>query len=418
MLDYFQELFATLRQNKMRAIMTGFSVAWGIFMLLILLGSGKGLQNGMENNFRGTSKNALWIWSQRTQVAHDGLKAGRRIRFKMQDAEALKRKLEDDIDNFSGRFQIWNNNDVTYKNEFGNFRTEGIMPEFRKISIVDMESGRYINQLDIDQFRKCAIISTAVKQALFKDKDEDPLGKYIRIGGVPFMVVGVFTNPEDKERKEVYMPLTTVQRVFNGNNRLTEMAIATNALTVAENKRIEEEVRNVLIARHRVAPEDKQAIGIWNTLESFKQAQGVFAGIRMFVWIIGIMTIIAGIVGVSNIMIILVKERTKEIGIRKAIGASPFSIIRLVLSESIFITSLSGFFGMVMGMLLLSGASMVINMASEQSQEVERVFFNPSADVSVAIWALVVLVTAGLIAGFIPARKAAAIRPIEALHDE
>ncbi|MBS2098137.1 ABC transporter permease [Carboxylicivirga linearis] len=416
MIDYLQEIFSTLRQNKLRAIMTGFSVAWGIFMLILLLGSGKGLQNGMENNFRGTSKNALWIWSRRTQVAYDGLKAGRRIRFTDQDATTIQRQFADDIDNFSGRFSIWGNNDVTYKNEYGDFRVEGVMPEFKKISIVDMLDGRYINELDIKEYRKCVIISEPVKTHLFKE--EEPMGKYIRIGGVPFKVVGIFKNPENREEKKVYIPLSTTQRVYNGNNRLSEMAIATNALTVAENKRIEEAVQNTLMERHRVAPEDKQAIGIWNTLESFKQAQGVFAGIRMFVWVIGVMTIIAGIVGVSNIMIILVKERTKEIGIRKAIGASPFSIIRLVLSESVLITGLAGFFGLVAGMGLLSLVSLILQQAAQGSQELERAFFNPSADLGVAIWALVILVSAGVIAGFIPARKASAIRPIEALHDE
>lgn len=417
MIDYIQEILSTLKQNKLRALMTGFSVAWGIFMLILLLGSGKGLQNGMENNFRGTSKNALWIWSRRTQVAYDGLKAGRRIQFTDEDGDVLKRSFEEDIDNFSGRFHIRDNNDVTYKNEFGNFRTEGVMPEFRNIQLVDIDKGRYINKLDIEQHRKSAIISTTVEKALFKD-EEHPIGKYIKIGGVPFKVVGTFTNPENREDKKLYIPLTTTQRVFNGNNRLSEMAIATNALTIAENKRIEEEVRTLLAERHRISPDDKKAIGIWNTLEHFKQAQGVFAGIRMFVWIIGIMTIIAGIVGVSNIMIILVKERTKEIGIRKAIGATPLSIIRLILSESVLITALAGFIGLVAGMGLLAGVSAVLQKIATESQEIERAFFNPSADIGVALWALAILITAGLIAGFIPARKAAAIRPIEALHDE
>jgi len=416
MIDYLQEIFSTLRQNKLRAIMTGFSVAWGILMLIILLGSGKGLQNGMEFNFKGTSKNALWIWSRRTQLAHDGLKAGRQINFTVADGEMIQRKFEDDMDNFSGRFHLWGNYAVTYKNEYGDFRIEGVMPEFKKIQLVDITQGRYINELDIKQYRKSAIISEAVKKHLFKE--EEALGKYIRIGGVPFMVVGMFQDPEDKDRKQIYMPLTTTQRVFNGNNRLTEMAISTNATTVAENKRIEDEVRDILIKRHRVAPDDKQAIGIWNTLESFKQAQGVFAGIRMFVWVIGVMTIIAGIVGVSNIMIILVKERTKEIGIRKAIGASPFSIIRLVLSESVFITTLAGFFGLVLGMGTLTLASAILRQAAIENQDIQRAFFNPSADLGVALWALAILIMAGLVAGYIPARKASAIRPIEALHDE
>jgi putative ABC transport system permease protein len=328
----------------------------------------------------------------------------------------IQRQFEEDMDHFSGRFHLRGDYAVTYENEYGDFQIEGIMPEFKEIQLVDMVQGRYINHLDIKQYRKSVIISEPVQKHLFKEKE--PLGEYIRINGVPFMVVGTFVNPEDKDDKQLYMPLTTTQRVFNGNNRLNEMAISTNATTVAENKRIEDEVRNLLIKRHRVAPEDKQAIGIWNTLENFKQAQGVFAGIRMFVWVIGIMTIIAGIVGVSNIMIILVKERTKEIGIRKAIGATPFSIIRLVLSESVFITALAGFFGLVAGMGLLAGISAILKQVAVENQDVQRAFFNPAADLNVALWALAILVTAGLVAGFIPARKAASIRPIEALHDE
>lgn len=394
--------------------MTGFSVAWGIFMLILLLGSGKGLQNGMENNFSGTSKNALWIWSRRTQVAYDGLKAGRRIQFTDQDVVELKRRLGDDFDHISGRFYISGEARVTYQNEFGTYRTEGVMPAFNKIQIVHQDEGRFINQLDIDEYRKTIVISEPVKKTLFKD-GQDAIGKYIRVNSVPFKVVGVFTDPEDKERKRVYLPLTTAQRVFNGINKLGEMAIATNATTVAENKRIEEEVRSLLAKRHRVSPEDKQALGIWNTLEHFKQAQGVFTGIRFFVWIIGIMTIIAGIVGVSNIMIILVKERTKEIGIRKAIGATPLSIIRLVLSESVFITAFAGFFGLVAGIGILSLVSMGLQNAGG---DIQRAFWNPSADISVAVWALLILVVAGLVAGYIPARKASSIRPIEALHDE
>ena len=417
MIDYFQEIFSTLKQNRLRAIMTGFSVAWGIFMLIILLGSGKGLQNGMEFNFRGTSKNALWIWSRSTQVAYDGLKAGRRIQFTDEDVKALVNHLEDDIDDISGRFRVRGDAAITYKNQYGDYSLEGVMPEFRSIQLVDMVQGRYINHLDIKEYRKSVIISEPVRKALFQDEEES-VGKYIRVGGVPFKVVGVFTNPEDREDKQVYLPITTTQRVFNGSNKISNIAISTNALTVAENKRIEEEVRSILAKRHRISPEDEKAMGIWNTLESFKQAQGIFGGIRIFVWVIGIMTIVAGIVGVSNIMIILVKERTKEIGIRKAIGATPWSIIRLVLSESIFITSFSGFFGMVAGMLLLAGVSAALRMAAVDSQDIERVFFNPSASLAVASWALVILVTAGLIAGYIPAKKAASIRPIEALHDE
>jgi len=396
--------------------MTGFSVAWGIFMLILLLGSGNGLQHGMENNFKGVTKNALWIWSRQTQVAHDGLQAGRRIQFTNEDYNFLVNMFQDDIADISGRFRLWGRGTVTYKDNYGDYDLEGVRPEFKNIQIVDMRQGRYLNQVDMNEFRKVAIISLPIKEALFKD--EDPIGKYIRISNVPYMVVGIFENPERRDDEQIYIPVNTAQRVFNGSNQLSELAIATNALTVAENKRIEDAVRTTLMKRHRVAPDDKQAIGIWNTLEHFKQAQGVFSGIRLFVWVIGIMTIIAGIVGVSNIMIILVKERTKEIGIRKAIGATPWSVIRLVLAESVFITTLSGFLGLVFGMGLLSAISIILQNIANQSPQVEKIFFNPTANVSVVVAALIVLIVAGLIAGFVPARRAAGIKPIEALHDE
>lgn len=416
MIDYLQEIFSTLKKNRLRATMTGFSVAWGIFMLILLLGSGEGLQNGMENNFKSTSKNALWIWNGNTQIAYDGFKAGRRIQFTDADMETLQKEFADDIENSSGRFYLWGEASITYKKEYGNFSLEGIMPDFIKIQTVTLKDGRYINAPDIDEFRKVAVISYPVQQALFKD--EAPIGKYIRVGGVPFLVVGVFDNPTNKEEKRVYLPLSTIRKVFNGSNKLGEMAIATNALTVVDNKRIEEGIIKTLGQRHHISPDDKQALGINNTMEHFKQAQGIFAGIKMFVWVIGIMTILAGIVGVSNIMIILVKERTKEIGIRKAIGATPGSVIRLVLSESVLITALAGFFGLVAGMGILAIASNIIKGMAAQGQEIERAFFNPSADLGVAVSALIILIVAGLIAGYIPARRAAAIRPIEALHDE
>jgi len=417
MFNLLQEIFSTLKQNKLRAIMTGFSVAWGIFMLILLLGSGNGLQHGMENNFRGISKNALWIWSRQTQVAHEGLQAGRQIQFTDEDYELLVNHFKDDFSDISGRFNLRGSGTVTYKDQYGDYNMEGVMPAFRNIQVVDITSGRFINKPDIEQNRKSAIISEPVGKALFKG-EEDPIGQYIRIDGVPFQVIGTFVDLQREDQEKLYIPLTTARRVFSGSNRLSELALATNAMTVAENKRIEEEIRTALMEKHRVAPEDKQALGIWNTLEHFKQAQGVFTGIRLFVWVIGIMTVIAGIVGVSNIMIILVKERTKEIGVRKTIGATPWSVIRLVLSESVFITTLSGFFGLVFGMGLLSAVSMVISNIAGQNPRIERVFYNPEADLSVVVSALVVLIVAGLIAGYVPARRASAIKPIEALHDE
>jgi putative ABC transport system permease protein len=415
MLDYLEEILTTLRQNKLRAIMTGFSVAWGIFMLIILLGSGKGLQNGMEYNFRGSSTNAIWIHSGETGENYEGFRKGRRIQFTNEDYDLLKRELNG-IKNISGRMFLYSDAPLTYKNEFGIYSITSVMPEYLGIEILDMQQGRFINKMDIDQNRKVIVLSKPIVEILFKE--EDPIGKFIKVGSIQFQVVGVFKDYQQADEKKAFLPISTAQKVFNGGNRIQNLAVTTTATTVEENKKIEEEIRKALARRHRFAETDTKAIFIWNTLEHFKQAQGVFAGIRMFVWVIGIMTIIAGIVGVSNIMIILVKERTKEIGIRKAIGATPWSVIRLVLSESVFITAIAGFFGLVFGMGLLHLFNMVLTNAAKENPMVDRIFNNPSADFQVAVYATLVLIIAGLVAGFIPARKAAAIKPIEALHDE
>lgn len=415
MFDAIEEIFTTLKQNKLRAIMTGFSVAWGIFMLIVLLGSGKGLQNGMEFSFRGSSKNAIWISPGETGESFEGLKKGRRIQFTNQDYDLLKEGLSG-ISNISGRMYIWGNAPLTYKNEYGIYSITGVMPAFNGIERMNLLQGRFINKLDIDEYRKVIVLSKPIVDILFKE--EDPMGKYIKVGGVFFKVVGVFKDEQQGDSKKSFLPISTTQRVFNGANRINNLAITTTSSSVEENKKIEAQIKTFMARRHRFSETDDKAIFTWNTLEQFTQAQGVFGGIRAFIWIIGIMTIIAGIVGVSNIMIILVKERTKEIGVRKAIGASPFSIIQLVLTESLFITALAGFFGMFMGMGLLYVVNIVLTQAAQGNDMINYVFSNPSADFGVAATATVVLIIAGLVAGFIPARKASAIKPIEALRDE
>ncbi|NPA36393.1 MAG: ABC transporter permease [Chlorobi bacterium] len=417
MIDYFEEIISTLKQNKLRAIMTGFSVSWGIFMLIILLGSGKGLEHGMEYNFSNTVKNSIWVYSGKTSESYDGLKAGRRIQFTNEDYDMLKQKLSG-IDNISGRLYLFDELMVTYKNEYGKYNVTCVMPEFGKIKIMDFNKGRFLNYYDTKYFRKVAVVSEPIVDVLMKGVDK-PVGKYIKLGGIPFKIVGVFTDPEDKKSKDIYIPLSTGQRVFNGGNKIRNLAISTEATTVAGNKKIENQLRNLLARKHRFSVDDKKAIYVNNTLEHFKQAQGAFAGINGFIWVIGVMTIIAGIVGVSNIMIILVKERTKEIGIRKAIGASPGSVVRLILSESILITSIAGFTGLLLGMGVLFIVDKIVSKAIENgADQMNYIFNHPSADFNIAITATLVLILAGLIAGYVPAKRAAAIKPIEALHDE
>lgn len=415
MLDNLEEIFNTLKQNRLRAIMTGFSVAWGIFMLIVLLGSGQGLKNGMERNFGAISRNAIQVWPGQTGETFEGLKKGRQIQFTNSDFNLLSRELNG-LEHITGRISLWQDRAIIYDNRQGIYSITGVMPQYLNIVRFNITGGRFVNQNDINHHRKVIVLSRAIVENLFND--EYPVGKLVKVGGIYFTVVGVLEHPTNNEAKEAIIPISTAQRIFNQGNNISNLALTTQALTIEENKKIEEELRGLLAQRHRFATTDSRALYIWNTLEDFSRAQGVFGGIRLFVWIIGIMTIIAGIVGVSNIMVILVKERTKEIGIRKAIGASPRSVVQMVLTESLLITIVAGFFGLMAGMGLLHLARIVIAKAAESNDMIRNIFYNPSADFGVALSALVVLVIAGLLAGFVPASKAAAIKPVEALHDE
>lgn len=413
MLDFINEILETLRQNKLRAFMTGFSVAWGIFMLIVLLGAGNGLQHGMEKAFSGSSAKALWINPGTTQNAYDGIREGRTINFRNEDSEAL-RFLFPEIINISGRFVV--NQQTSYNQEYGYFQIEGILPEFNNIVFLNQLEGRFINQTDLNENRKVVTISKSVKEALFKS--DEAVGKYLKIGAVSFQIVGVIENDANVWEQIIYLPITTSQKVFNGGTLLSNICITTNTSTVEETKDIESKIKNYFASKYRFDPDDPTAIFIENNIEGVNMASSIDSGIKIFMWIIGVMTLIAGIMGVSNIMIIMVNERKKEIGIRKALGATPGSIIRLVLSESIFITLISGFMGLVAGMGLLIVVKNFLVMVAQNWKPIEYIFFNPTADATIAISALFVLVLSGLAAGYIPASKAASIKPIDALHDE
>ncbi len=268
----------------------------------------------------------------------------------------------------------------------------------------------FINNDDITGFRKVAIIGVPVRDALFKG--EDPIGKYIQVSGVPFKVTGVFSDAGgDRDMQRIYIPLSTAQRVFNFGNKIFTLSIVTQDIGVEESRAMADDVRQTLAQKHKFDPEDQRAVFVWNNLEEYKKLLGLFASIRLFIWIIGIGTIIAGVVGVSNIMMIVVKERTNEIGIRKALGATPWSIVSLILLESVLITSFAGYIGLVMGVGLLE----LISPVFENS---ETFFKNPEVDITIAMGATLVMIVSGMLAGFVPARKAAAIQPIEALRYE
>ena len=339
-------------------------------------------------------------------MPYRGLKPGREIKFTNRDYHATKRDIKE-AEAISSRLNIWRKKILSYKNEYGTFDISSVHPDTKELENITIESGRFISYLDVKKNRKSVAISYMVKDALFKDIN--PIGKYMNINGVPFKVIGVFRDASDRDNSRVYIPISTGQKVFAGGTEIQNLAITIPPSMMDKSTEVEDKIRANYAKRHVFDFDDKSAIYINNNLEEFKKFQGLFAGIRLFVWIIGIGTIISGIVGVSNIMIIVVKERTKEIGIRKALGATPSSIIGLILLESVFITSVAGYFGLVLGVGLLELLSPYLE---------SDFFLNPEADIRIAIGATLLLIVSGVLAGLIPARRAAAIKPIVALREE
>lgn len=414
--DVWQEIFSTIKKNKLRTFLTGFSVAWGIFMLMILLGSGNGLQNGVTKQFESNSINIMWLWTGETSMPFEGMKEGRTIKFNNADYAYLKEKGEN-LENVSSRYYLPGTIMYTYKNEYGSFETSSCHPALLGMEKVNVTAGRFINDLDMSDFRKVIVIGDNIKKALFKD--EDPIGKYVKLNNVPFKVIGLTLDKDRRNERTAYIPVTTAQRIFNGADRVHTFAVTTKMVkTEQEAEAITDKVREGLAMRHKFDPKDKKAMGSFNMLAQFIRTMKIFQAIKIFVWIIGIGTLIAGIVGVSNIMLILVKERTREIGIRKALGATPRSVIGLVLLESILITTVAGYLGLVIGVGIMEG----INYGLEQALSAgggDRIFFrNPTVDFTTAITSMVILVVSGALAGYLPARKAANVKPIEALRDE
>ncbi|HPF49992.1 MAG TPA: ABC transporter permease [Draconibacterium sp.] len=417
-IDKWQEIFATIRKNKMRTFLTGFSVAWGIFMLMILLGSGNGLSNGVSENFMRDAINAMWLWSGRTSIAHQGLKEGREIRFTNADYDILK-DLEG-IEHTSGRYYIGGNH-FSYGNEYGDYTAITCHPDLLDVESIEIVEGRFVNQVDINETRKSVVLGKDIYDALFKGKEA--IGEYVRVNNIPFKVVGICKEGGGTRHRNAYIPVSTGQKVFNGSNRLHNFALTIDAKTIEESQAIEKRVRETLARKHKFDASDESAMGSYNKLEDVMQTMKVFQAINIFIWIIGIGTLIAGVVGVSNIMLIVVKERTKEIGIRKAIGASPASVIGLILLEAILITTAAGYIGLVLG----TGLMEVINIFVEKQYEIsaatnggngDTIFRNPTVDLGIALTATLVLIIAGAIAGYIPAKRAAKIKPIVALRDE
>lgn len=405
--DKWQEILSTINKNRMRTFLTGFSVAWGIFMLIVLLGSGKGLQNGINAQFKQDAVNTIWFGPGTTSKAYEGLKAGREIKFTNEDYKYVRDRLEG-VEKISGRYYMWQNRVISYKREYGVFDLICVHPDYRDIENATMVEGRYVNEVDIQKRRKVAVIGRPVQRALFKN-GKNPIGEYIKINNIPFMIVGVFSDKNERDETRVYLPITTAQMISGGANRIQNLTVISN-LSAKESEKFEKDLRADFAKRHKFDKEDQNAMWIFNQLKEYKMFTNLFLGIQIFVSIIGAFTIIAGIVGVSNIMIIVVNERTKEIGVRKAIGATPGSIVGMILLEAVFITGLAGYIGLIAGIGTLELVSSIIP---------ENQFFqNPEVDFKIAIIATLVLILAGTLAGLMPSLRASRIRPVVALRDE
>lgn len=413
--DKWQEIFSTIRKNKTRTILTGFSVATGIFMLIFLLGAGRGLRNGMTSVFAQDATNSMQIFGGRTTKAYKGTPEGKRIQMVNDDFLNLKKSIQK-IDAISAMSYIPGAETISYKNNFGNFNVSPVHDTYKEIKNFEILKGRFLNQNDLEEHRKVVAIQDEVKKVLFPK--ETALNKYININDIKFKVIGVFHQSSfDDNSREIYIPITVAQKIFNNNDHIRRISFTLNNVSVEESQNIERQITYKMAARHNFSKEDKNALWIQNNIENSQTFAGLFSAIEMFVWIIGIFTILLGVIGVFNIMMIVVKERTKEIGIRKAIGASPSSVIGLILMEAIFITAASGYVGLIAGVGLLEAISQ-FDIIEKVYPPAAIYFIDPQVNLGIAIGATIVLVITGALAGFFPARKAAAIRPIEALRDE
>lgn len=412
-LERWQEIFDTIRKNKLRTFLTGLSVASGIFILVILLGFGQGMQNGIAKEFEQDATTSVWVWPGVTTIEYKGMNPGRPIQLRNENYEFAAVLLEDQIENKSPRLFI-RNSFVNYGNESLAYNVQGVSHQFQFIENEFISQGRFLNQQDEDNRAKVAIVSNKINREVFKEL-ESPVGEFLDISGISFKIVGVYGDiGGEREEDRIYIPISTAQQVFNGADKVNNLSYTLPPVedfeaAVAQSIKFKNDLKSYLQKAHTIAPEDTSAIQIYNPMEEAKRFYSLMGGIKFFFWFVGVCTIIAGIVGVSNIMLIVVKERTREIGIRKALGAKPWSIVGMILHEAIFITAIAGFSGLILSMGLLEIVGPHV--------EVDYIL-NPSVNFNVALTTVFVLIFAGALAGFFPAWRAAKIHVIEALRDE
>ena len=416
--DSLREILSTISKNKLRTALTGFAVAWGIFMLIILLASGNGLKNGVTSNFSNRAQNSVTLWPGWTSMPYKGLPSNRNIKFDHKDYDLIRNRIPE-VEYVSAR--VTQNVTITFGDEYGAWRLDGVSQDASHINNIKVKSGdgRFLNQLDVDNRRKVIVISPEMKRILFKV--EEPLGKYVIANGIAYQVIGIYDDSDMfNNNPPAYIPFTTAQMLYNKGWGFRQIDFTVKGLkNLDENKAFIERLRTRMAQLHTFDPEDRSALYIRNTAENVAETNFIFDIINAFLTVVGILSLMAGVVGVGNIMLITVKERTKEIGIRKAIGASPGSVLRLIIFESILITTAAGYIGLLLGVMLTEVISNVIaSDSSGMSMDSPTIFKDPTVDLGAVFLATMVLVIAGVIAGLIPALKATRIKPIEAMRAE
>lgn len=420
MRDILTEIWATAQHNKLRTTLTGFAVAWGIFMLIFLLGAGNGLINATQKSSKRYLNTSMVIFGGQTSKAHKGLKEGRRIELNDRDMEITEERFSDNVEEVGAELDHGNTT-MSHGKEYTAANISGVYPNDYIINKRDMIYGRFINKMDIRDRRKSIVISDDMAKELSPTENvADMLGKIVKIEDLAFHIVGIYQVDKSMMGTDAFIPFTTYRTIYNVGDKTGNIVFSFKGLeTEQQNEAFEQRYRANLNGNHGAAPDDEEAVWIWNRFTQAMQMNTGMGMLRTALWIVGIFTLLSGIVGVSNIMLITVKERTHEFGIRKAIGATPWSILRLIIIESIIITTFFGYIGMVLGIAANEYMNATIgNMKVDSGMFTTTMFVNPTVGFDVCINATLLMVVAGTIAGLIPARKAARVRPIEALRAE
>jgi putative ABC transport system permease protein len=417
--DKWNEILEALTANTFRTILTAFGVFWGIFILVILLAAGNGLENGVKKGFDGIATNTMFMWSQTASKPYKGLPANRKFNFKNADVAALKENFPDLLyvspRNQLGGFEGANN--VVRGTKTAAYTIYGDYPELINQEPMDIPKGRFLNQQDITLKRKVAVIGQGVIKELYTPVEE-VIGSYIKINGVNFMIVGVYKSKSnnrgggEEEQKKIFIPFTTFQQAFNFGDTVGWMALTANdGASITD---LKPKILEFMKGRHSINPADDRAIGNFDLYAEFSKVQSLFAILRFIAYFVGTLVLLSGVIGISNIMLIVVKERTKEIGIRRALGATPGAIRTQILTEAIFLTIMAGMFGIA----LATGVLWVLNFVLDSMPSDDMMFANPSVDLAVVFFALLILIGSGLLAGFIPAQTAIRVKPVDALRTE